>query len=114
MVAVLQLGLYGIAVVATLSAFGLSGTIVVLAMGAHSLGVFRGAAEAVGAVVVPAIAAFALPAIVLGGGDNIVKGGAAWLLGMLLFLAWLRIARRKELDELLAVTRRPRTEAMVR
>jgi peptidoglycan biosynthesis protein MviN/MurJ (putative lipid II flippase) len=111
---VLELGLFGIAAVATLSAFGLSGTIVVLGMGAHSLEVFRGAAKAVGSVVAPALAAFLLPAVVLGGGDHLVKGAAAWLLGMLLFLAWLRIARRKELDELLAVTRRPRTEAIVR
>jgi hypothetical protein len=114
-VAVLQLGgLFGIAAVATLSAFGLSGTIVALGMGAHSLGVFRGAAKAVGAVVLPALVAFLLPAVLLGGGGDLVKGAAAWLLGMLLFLAWLWLARRKELDELLAVTRRPRPEAMVR
>ena len=75
------------------------------------LGVARGAAKAVGAVVVPALVAFLVPAVVLGGGDNLAKGAAAWLIGILLFLAWLRIVRREELDELLAVVRRPRTEA---
>jgi hypothetical protein len=83
-------------------------------MGEHSLGVFRGAARAAVAVVAPALAAFLLPAVLLGGGDNLAKGAAAWLVGMLLFLAWLRVARREELDELLAVARRPRAEPMVR
>jgi hypothetical protein len=83
-------------------------------MGDHSSRVVRGAAKAVGAVVVPALAAFLLPAVLLGGGETLVKGGVAWLLGMLLFLAWLRFVRREELNELLAVTRRPRPEAMVR
>ena len=99
----LDLGLLGIAMVATISTFALSGTIIVLGMRAHALGVARGAAKAVGAVVVPAVVAFLLPAVVVGGGDNLAKGAAAWLIGALLFLAWLRIARREELDELLAV-----------
>ena len=114
-VAVAQLGgLFGIGAVATLSAFGLSGTVVVLGMRVHSFRVVRGAASAVGAVVLPAVAAFLLPAVLLGGGEKLVKGAVAWLLGMLLFVAWLWFVRREELDELLAVTRRPRPEAMVR
>jgi O-antigen/teichoic acid export membrane protein len=108
--AALDFGLVGIAMVATISAFALSGTILVLGMRTHAPGVGRGAAKAVGAVVVPALVAFLLPAVVLGGGDNLAKGAAAWLIGTLLFLAWLRIARREELDELLAVARRPQTE----
>jgi peptidoglycan biosynthesis protein MviN/MurJ (putative lipid II flippase) len=112
--AALDLGLVGIAVVATISAFVLGGTVVVLGMRAHALSVARGAAKAVGAVVVPALMAFLLPALVLGGGDNLAKGAAAWLMGTLLLLAWLRIARREELDELIAVARAPRTEAAVR
>ena len=111
--AALDLGLLGIATVATISAFALSGTIVVLGLRTHALGVGRRAAKAVGAIVVPALLAFLLPAVLLGGGDNLAKGAAAWLLGNLLLLAWLRIARREELDELLAFVRRPRTEAAV-
>ena len=112
--AALDLGLLGIAVVATISIFVLSGTIIVLGMRAHAIGVARGAANAVGAVVVPALVAFLLPAVVLGGGDNLAKGAAAWLIGTLLFLAWLWIVRREELDELLAVAKRPQAEAAVR
>ena len=79
----LDLGLLGIAMVATISTFALSGTIIVLGMRAHALGVARGAAKAVGAVVVPAVVAFLLPAVVVGGGDNLAKGAAAWLIGAL-------------------------------
>ena len=103
--AALDLGLLGIAVVATISAFALSGAIVVLGMRTHALGVARGAAKAVGAVIVPALVAFLVPAVALGGGDNLVKGAAAWLMGSLLFLAWLLIVRREELDELVSVVR---------
>jgi peptidoglycan biosynthesis protein MviN/MurJ (putative lipid II flippase) len=112
--AALGLGLFGIAAVATISAFALSGTIALLALGGHAPGVFRGAAKAIAGVVVPALVAFLVPAVALGGGDDLAKGAAAWVLGTLLFLAWLRIARRKELDELLAVVGRPRTAAAVR
>jgi peptidoglycan biosynthesis protein MviN/MurJ (putative lipid II flippase) len=109
-VAALDLGLLGIATVATISAFALSGAIVVLGMGTHALGVARGAAKAVGAVTVPALVAFLVPAVLLGGGENLAKGAAAWLIGAFLFLVWLRIARKAELDELFAVVRRPQTE----
>ncbi len=113
-VVALDVGLFGIAVVGTISAFALSGAIVVLALRAHALSVARGAGKAVGAVVVPALVAFLVPALVLGGGDNLAKGTAALLIGSLLFLAWLRIVRREELEELLAVVRRPPAEAAVR
>ncbi len=106
--AALDLGLLGIAVVATISAFALSGAIVVLGMRAHALGVARGAAKAVGAVVVPALVAFLVPAVALDGGDSLAKGAAAWLTGSLLFLCWLLVVRREELDELLSVVGRPR------
>jgi hypothetical protein len=74
----------------------------------RAVGVAVEAAKAVGAVVVPAVVAYLVPAVVVGGGDELVTGAAAWLFGTLLFLVWLRIARREELDELLAVVRRPR------
>jgi O-antigen/teichoic acid export membrane protein len=112
--AALDLGLVGIATVATISAFALTATILGLGLREHALGIARGAVKAIGAVVVPALVAFLLPAVLLGGGDNLAKGTAAWLIGILLFLAWLRVARREELDELLAVARGPRTEAAVR
>ena len=106
--AALDLGLLGIAVVATVPAFALCGAIVVLGMRAHALGVARGAAKAVGAVVVPALVAFLVPAVALDGGDSLAKGAAAWLTGSLLFLCWLLVVRREELDELLSVVGRPR------
>ena len=104
----LELGLVGIAAVGTISAFALSGTVLVLALRGRAVGVAVEAAKAVGAVVVPAVVAYLVPAVVVGGGDELVTGAAAWLFGTLLFLVWLRIARREELDELLAVVRRPR------
>jgi peptidoglycan biosynthesis protein MviN/MurJ (putative lipid II flippase) len=105
----LDLGLVGIAVAAVISIYALSGTILVLGLRTHALVAARGAAKAISAVVVPALGAFLLPAVVLGGGEKLANGAAAWLIGTVLFVAWLWIARRAELDELLAVVRRPRT-----
>ena len=101
----LDLGLLGIAAAATVSSYALSGTIVVLGLRPHALGAFRGAAKAVVAVVVPALAAFVLPALVVGGGESLAKGAIAWVVGSLLFLGWLWLARRAELYELIAAAR---------
>ena len=84
--AALQLGLFGIAAVATfLRRAELHDCR--SRRGPQSLGVFSQAARAVGAVVVPALVAFLVPSLMLGGGDSLAKGAAAGAWGCCSF--WL-------------------------
>lgn len=99
-------GIRALAAMATVTSVLLAAAVLSLALGRHTASVGGRLLVATAQIVVPGIVAFGGAAYLVGAGNDLARGAAAWVIGAVATFAWLWLRRGGELRALAAAVRR--------